>query len=307
MRNAFLFIALLILLVACEKEVERADAYGNFEATETLISAEANGKILFLDIQEGAMIEAGQVVGLIDTTTLHLQRQQLLAKIGAVNQKTRTAKPEVEVLKMQKKNLLREEERVRKLLKDSAATPKQLDDLSGQIKVVDRQIKAIESQAATANRGILAEVSPIEAQINVISDQIRRCAIVNPVEGTVLTQLAEPHEVTAMGRPLYTIAPMKTLNLRAYVSGAQLPYLKIGQTVEVQVDKNETSNKKLEGTVSWISSTAEFTPKTIQTKEERVNLVYAVKVYVPNDGGLKIGMPGEINFMPEISEDQENE
>jgi HlyD family secretion protein len=306
-RNAFLFTALLILLAACEQEVERADAYGNFEATETLISAEANGKILFLDIQEGATIQAGQVVGLIDTTALHLQRQQLLARIGAVNKKTRTAEPEVEVLKMQKQNLLREEERVRKLLRDSAATPKQLDDLSGQIKVVDRQIRAIESQAATANRGVLAEVSPIEAQIRVIEDQIRRCAIINPIEGIVLTQLAEPHEITAMGRPLYTIAPMKTLSLRAYVSGAQLPHLKIGQAVEVLIDENESSNKKLEGTVSWISSTAEFTPKTIQTKEERVNLVYAVKVSVPNDGSLKIGMPGEINFMPEVEEGDKNE
>jgi len=293
---AYSIIAILLLLTACQDKTERADAYGNFEAREVMVSAEANGQITFLNIAEGQEISAGQLVGLIDTTALHLQRAQLNARIKALGGKTQSAQPQVEVLQEQKRNLERELRRVEALLRDSAATPQQLDDLQGKIEVVDQQIAATKAQTATLNQGVMSEVAPLQAQIDIIEEKIRQCSIINPVKGTVLLQLAEPQEVTAAGKPLYTIAPLDKLELRAYVSGTQLPHIKLGQEVAVNIDQDETSNRTLSGTISWIASEAEFTPKTIQTKEERVNLVYAIKVTVPNDGSLKIGMPGEVNF-----------
>ena len=296
MRTIHLLFLLTLLLTACQETAERADAYGHFEATETLVSAEANGKLLLFDVEEGKKLGLGEVVGLIDTMPLHLQLQQVKARITALGGKTQSAKPQVDVLQKQKSNLLREEKRVQALLKDSAATQKQLDDIQGQIEVVDRQIKATESQTSTLNQGILAEVAPLQAQMDIINDQINRCFIKNPVEGTVLIKLTEPGEIAAMGKPLYTIAPLEEMELRAYVSGTQLPHLSLGQEVEVLVDQDEKTNRGLKGKISWIASEAEFTPKTIQTKEERVNLVYAIKVKVVNDGRLKIGMPAEVNL-----------
>lgn len=296
MKIAYSIIAFLLLLTACQDNGDRADAYGNFEAREVMVSAESQGQISFLDITEGQEVQAGQLVGLIDTTALHLQRLQLKARIRALGSKTQSAKPQVEVLQKQKRNLQRELHRVEALLRDSAATPQQLDELQGKIEVVDQQIAAARAQTATLNQGVMAEVAPLQAQIAIIEEKIRQCSIVNPVRGTVLLKLAEPQEITAAGKPLYTVAPLHKLELRAYVGGTQLPHIKLGQEVEVLIDQDETSNRTLMGTISWISSEAEFTPKTIQTKEERVNLVYAIKVTVPNDGSLKIGMPGEVNF-----------
>jgi HlyD family secretion protein len=289
-----LFIPLALGLTACEPETNGADAYGNFEVREIIVSAEANGKILLLDVEEGQTLQAGQLVALIDTVPLHLQKQQLLAGIQTVHTKTQDAQPQIEVLEEQKANLLREKKRVEALLADKAATPKQLDDINGQIEVVDKQIAAARSQTSTLNRGILGEIGPIREKIKLIEDQIRRCYVYNPMEGVVLLKLAEPTEMTAAGRPLYKIADLSEMELRAYVSGAQLPEVKIGQEVEVRIDQGVEGFRSLNGQVSWIASQAEFTPKTIQTKEERVNLVYAIKVKVPNDGSLKIGMPGEV-------------
>lgn len=286
----------LLPLAACQETETRSDAYGKFEAREVIVSAEANGKLIQFDVAEGQQLQAGQLVGLIDTTLLHLQREQLRAKIQAVTGKTQDAEPQVRVLQERKQNLLREERRLKALIADKAAPAKQLDDLQGQIEVVNKEIDAIRAQSKTANRGILSEIAPIEAQIEVVQEQIRRSYIYNPVSGTVLLQLAEPHEMTASGKPLYTIAPLKELELRAYVSGAQLPQLKLGQEVTVLVDQDADNNRNLTGKISWIADEAEFTPKTVQTKEERVNLVYAFKVKVKNDGTLKMGMPGEVLF-----------
>lgn len=295
--KTFHLITLAILLsTACQQNTERADAYGNFEARETVVSAQGNGQILFLEAEEGQKIEAGTMVGMIDTTTLHLQREHLRARIQSLGGKTQSAQPQINILEEQKRNLQREHGRIEALLKDSAATTQQLDDLAGRIDVVDRQIAAARAQTATLNEGVLSEVAPLQAQINIIEEQIQKCAIRNPISGTVLLKLAEPHEITAPGRPLYSIAALDELELRAYVSGTQLPHLALGQTVEVWIDQDKTSNQMIEGTISWIAAEAEFTPKTIQTKEERVNLVYAIKVKVPNDGRLKIGMPAEVNF-----------
>ncbi|WP_282784110.1 HlyD family secretion protein [Phaeodactylibacter xiamenensis] len=291
-----IYLLALLPLAACQDNEATSDAYGKFEAREVIISAEASGKLIQFDVEEGQQLKAGELVGLIDTTLLHLQREQLRAKIRAVTGKTQDAEPQVRVLQERRQNLLREERRLKALIADKAAPAKQLDDLQGQLEVIDKEIDAIRAQSQTANRGILSEIAPIEAQIEVVEEQIRRSYIYNPVSGTVLLQLAEPYEMTAAGKPLYTIAPLEELELRAYVSGAQLPELKLGQEVTVLVDQDAESNRSLSGTISWIADEAEFTPKTVQTKEERVNLVYAFKVKVKNDGRLKMGMPGEVVF-----------
>lgn len=291
-----IYLLALLSLAACQDNEATSDAYGKFEAREVIISAEASGKLIQFDVEEGQQLKAGELVGLIDTTLLHLQREQLRAKIRAVTGKTQDAEPQVRVLQERRQNLLREERRLKALIADKAAPAKQLDDLQGQLEVIDKEIDAIRAQSQTANRGILSEIAPIEAQIEVVEEQIRRSYIYNSVSGTVLLQLAEPYEMTAAGKPLYTIAPLEELELRAYVSGAQLPELQIGQEVTVLVDQDAESNRSLSGTISWIADEAEFTPKTVQTKEERVNLVYAFKVKVKNDGRLKMGMPGEVVF-----------
>lgn len=297
MKPQYLFFTLFpFLLLGCQEEENGADAYGNFEATEIWVSAEANGKILQLNVEEGQELQADQWVGLIDTTHFHLQKLQLLASMGSVRQKTKTADPEVEVLLEQKRNLEREQKRLKSLVENNAATPKQLDDIEGQIEVVEQQIRSTRNQINTVNRGILAELDPIEAQIRVLEHQIEKSHIINPVKGTILQKTMEAHEFASMGRPLYKIADMSVMTLRAYISGAQLPDVRIGQEVRVLIDKDEESNRSLAGKVSWISDQAEFTPKMIQTKEERVHLVYAIKIEVPNDGSLKIGMPGEVLF-----------
>ncbi len=288
---------LLLLLFSCRQEENGADAYGNFEAVETIVSAEANGKLLFLNAEEGQSLKAGELVALVDTTLLHLQKMQARASLGTIGKKTQDPNPQIAVLEEQKRNLVRERNRVKAMLADKAATPKQLDDLNGQIEVVDAQIAAARKQAGTANTGILGEMDPVQAQIKVLEEQIRRCYIFNPLNGSVLTKIAEPSEVVGFGSPLYKIAALDTLEMRAYMSGEQLSNVKIGQQVSVEIDEEGEGLKSLPGTVSWIAGKAEFTPKTIQTKEERVNLVYAFKVKVANeDGVLKIGMPGEVRF-----------
>lgn len=293
------------LLLACEEEENGADAYGNFEATEIWVAAEANGKILHLEVEEGQVLKPDQWVGLIDTATLHLQKIQLQASMGSVRRKTQTAEPEVEVLLEQKKNLDREQKRLKNLVENNAATPKQLDDIEGQIELVEQQIRSTRNQINTVNRGILAELDPLEAQIRLLEHQIKKSHIINPIEGTVLQKTMETHEFAGMGRPLYKIADLSVMTLRAYISGAQLPHVKIGEEVKVLIDEDKTSNRSLTGKISWISDQAEFTPKMIQTKEERINLVYAIKVEVENDGSLKIGMPGEV-ILNRVAETENN-
>ncbi|HFA50726.1 MAG TPA: HlyD family efflux transporter periplasmic adaptor subunit [Bacteroidetes bacterium] len=291
------FFAILFLgFFSCKKTENTSDAYGNFEATETIVSAEANGRLLFLNVEEGQTLKAGELVALVDTSQLHLQKLQLLATIKTLPKKLRDASPDIAVLEDQKKNLVRERDRIKKLLADKAATPKQLDDMNGQIKVLEQRIKAAKSQTQTVNRGILAEQAPLQAQVAAIEDRLRKSYVRNPISGTVLTKLAEPSEVVGFGAPLYKIADLGHLQLRAYASAVQMQNVAIGQQVKVLLDAGEDAYRELPGEVTWISSESEFTPKTIQTKEERVNLVYAFKVRVENDGKLKIGMPAEVVF-----------
>lgn len=291
-----LWLAALGFLAACRPEEKSADAYGNFEVDAVTVGAQANGALVFFDVAEGENLAGGQWIGLVDTTTLYLQKLQLLATRRALGQKTQDPQPQIEVLKEQKRALEREKARFEALVADKAATPKQLDDLKSQLDVVNQQIEAARSQANRANKGILSESDPLDAQIKVVEEQIRKCYVYNPVGGTVLTKIAEPGEVVGFGSPLYRIAKLDTLMLRAYVSGDQLGQLKIGQKLAVKVDEGKEQMRSLTGRLAWIAQQSEFTPKTIQTREERVNLVYAVKIAVANDGSLKVGMPGEVYF-----------
>jgi len=296
MKNIILFALVILLFSACEEQLETADAYGNFEAREIIVSSEMSGKLMQFNVEEGQILKAGEVIAVVDDTPLKLQKQQLLARIQTVTGKKQDATPQITVYQQQKNNLLREKRRLEALIQGNAATQKQLDDLNGQIEVIDKQIAAAESQIKTVNKGIMGEIKPIYAQINQIEDQMRRCTTYNPIDGTVLLKMAEPTEITGTGKPLYKIADTENMILRAYVSGSQLPNLKIGQQVEVAIDETAATNRTVKGKITWISAKAEFTPKIVQTKEERVNLVYAIKIACKNDGRLKIGMPAEVSF-----------
>jgi HlyD family secretion protein len=293
----YLILILIPFLFACEKNENLADAYGNFETDELIISSEANGKLVQFSVEQGQWLEEGAQIGLVDTLPLYLKKQQLLATISAVRSKRQNLSSQEKVYLEQKANMEREKSRLEKLLADGAATPKQLDDVNGQIAVVEKQMQAHLRRLADANRGIESEIPPLLAQIEIIEDQLKRCRIHNPRSGRVLTTFVRESEMAGMGRPLYKLADTREMNLRVYVSGNQLPELKIGQEVKVSVDTPSDSLRNVSGKISWISDEAEFTPKVIQTREERVNLVYALKVKVPNpDGRLKIGMPAEVYF-----------
>jgi len=259
---------------------------------QVTVSAESAGRIHYLNADEGMDIDSGKVVALIDTTDLFLKKLQLQTQKSAISVKRSGTKSQIEVQQQQKTNLTIEKNRVTRLIADKAATQKQLDDINGSLELVDRQIASIQTQYA----GITEEMQVVERQIAQVSESIRKCYIRNPVRGTVLNKFAEAGEIAAPGRVLYKIADLSVMELKVYVSGVQLPSVKIGQQVEVLIDADKTNNRKLSGVVSWISPKAEFTPKIIQTKEERVNLVYGVKIKVPNDGSLKIAMPAEVNF-----------
>lgn len=291
MRN-LIFIFIALAFSSCNNNQQLSDAFGNFEAVTVSVSSETAGRILQLDVEEGQTLTNGQQIGVIDTTDLYLKKLQLMAQRNAIATRMSGVQGQIDVQLQQKANLLVEKERISKLLKDKAATPKQLDDITGAIELVEKQISSIKTQ----NSGILEEQVVIDRQIDIVKESIRKCYIRNPVEGTVLVKYAESGEVTTPGKTLYKIANLETMELKVYVSGNQLPSVKLGQKVEVLIDKDSKSNRKLEGVVSWISQKAEFTPKIIQTKEERVDLVYGIKVRVKNDGSLKISMPGEVNF-----------
>ncbi len=303
-----LFSLSLLFLAACQKNGPKADAYGNFEADELIISAEANGQLLEFRVEEGQALAAGQTVGRIDSTQLVLKKEQLQAAIRAVAAKSPAIAAQLAVYekqlaanRQQLANLQREKQRVENLLKNDAATPKQLDDLNDQIALVQRQMdvvleqrSATDASLSTQKGGLLAEILPLEKQIAQLDDQINRCRIHNPTGGTVLSTYAEPGELASFGKPLYKIANLDKMILRAYVAGDQLGNIRLGQQLKVAIDAPDGRMREFPGTITWISAKAEFTPKIIQTKDERVNLVYAVKIGVANDGSLKIGMPGEV-------------
>ena len=280
------------IIASCSSHNDLSDAYGNFEVDDVIISSEANGKLVYFNVQEGQQIKKNETVGMVDTTDLALKRLQLIAQKRATGSKMDNIHSQIEVQQQQKKNLLVDQDRIEKLFKDGAATQKQVDDINGAIDLVNSQIESIQTQKIS----VAAEMDVLNAQIAQVEESISKCKIINPLEGVVLEKYAEPDEITSFGKPLYKIADIDTITLRVYVSGTQLPHIKLGQEVQVLIDNTKKTNTSLKGTISWISASAEFTPKIIQTKEERVNMVYAVKVRVKNDGSLKIGMPGEVNF-----------
>ena len=291
-RISFVLLITGIILSSCSGNKNNSDAFGTFESEEITISSEANGKILKLNIDEGQVLPPDTVVGLIDTTDLSLKKEQLVFQKEAVFAQVSNIISQINVLKQQKENLMIDKKRTEKLLKANAATVKQMDDINGAIDVVDKQVESLETQ----NSPVLNNIKGYEKQIAQVSESLKKCYIKNPVNATVLTKFAQPNEFAMVGKPLFKIADLRKMYLRVYVSGSQLPNIKIGQKAEVLFDKNEKENSSLSGTVSWISQNAEFTPKIIQTKDERINLVYAVKILVTNDGAIKIGMPGEANF-----------
>lgn len=291
-----LWILLMAGISACHSSDIEADAYGNFETDSRYISAEVSGKLITFTLDEGDPVKANQTIAVIDTTQLYLKKKQLQANVGALKSKLLDIPVQLGSLYEQKVNLNREIKRTQSLLRDSAATQKQLDDLNGELKVVDKQLAATKSQLSTGNRGILAEIEPLDWQIRQLEDQIAKSQLEAPTKGTILEKFKEPGELITTGQPLVKMADLTNMTLRAFITGKQLGSLQIGQQVTVAVDGTDGSLKTYPATVSWIDSEAEFTPKVIQTKEERVNLVYAIKVKVKNDGYLKIGMPGEVYF-----------
>ncbi len=305
-----LLSVLILLLFSCNPADETADAYGNFEAIETTVSAQATGELRSFTVQEGESLDSGQAVGRIDTGQLELRKAQLQASQQAVQSRAPNVtaqlsayEQQIAVQQQQRKTLLREQERAENLVAAGAAPTKQLDDVNAQLETLDRQIALTRQQRTaqasalnTQRRGTVAETAPLAQQVKQLDDQMRKATVVNPIGGTVTVKYAEPGEVVSYGKPLYKIAALDNITLRAYVGGDQLVNVKPGQRVQIGVDAPEGALKTYDGVVTWISSKAEFTPKVIQTREERVNLVYAMKIIVRNDGGLKIGMPGEVRF-----------
>ncbi|WPQ60538.1 HlyD family efflux transporter periplasmic adaptor subunit [Chitinophaga sancti] len=291
-KHLIILILVAATLSACNNKEAAYDASGTFEAVETIVSAEASGNIKSLDVEEGQVLKAGQVVGYIDSIQLILKKKQLQAQISAVLSGRPDIAAQTAALQEQLRQAERERDRTENLLKADAATRKQLDDAVSQVAIVKKQIAATQSSLGITTTNLKDQAAPLQAQIQQIDDQLDKCRLTNPIDGTVLTKYAEAGEVTSPGKAVYKIAALNTIILRAYLTGNQLSLVKPGQQVKVLVD----NMKDQTGTIEWISNKAEFTPKTIQTKDERANLVYAIKVRVNNDGYLKIGMYGEIKL-----------
>ncbi len=288
-----LYIAVSLLAIACSKEAE-FDAQGTFEATEVVVSSEATGRILNFDIEEGMTIVANQAVGTIDSLQLHLQRKQLLAQQSALLTSRPDVKKQVASLREQIVKQKSELRRVENMLSDGAATQKQKDDIEAQIKILEGQLEATLSTLSKNTSTINDNSMALEAQIAALDDRISKCRILSPVGGTVLVKYAEAGELASVGKPLMKIADLKNIYLRAYFTSDQLANIKLGDEVKVVADFGGEERYDYTGRVAWISSESEFTPKTIQTKDSRANLVYAVKIAVENDGRLKIGLAGEV-------------
>ncbi len=294
----YMIIAGLFMLSACRNDGNEYDASGTFEADEVIVSSEANGRILQLNADEGTDISAGETVGYIDSVQLYLKRKQLQANIRAVESRRPDIARQIAATQQQIATANTEKQRVENLLKSNAATQKQLDDINAQIAVLQKQLEAQRSTLEISSRGISEDGSVLAVQIAQLDDQLQKCRIISPVKGTVLVKYAETGEVTSSGKPLFKVADTETMTLRIYVTAGQLAEVKLGQQVKVFADFGERS-REYTGAVSWISDKSEFTPKTLQTRDERANLVYAVKVKVKNDGYLKIGMYGNVQLKNE--------
>jgi len=292
MKNIILITAAVILMAGCKNTRNTADAYGNFEATEVTVSAETGGRILSIPVSEGMKIRRGEIIAVVDTTLLNLQKGEIDAGIAGTLTRISSINAQNEILIQQIENLMVNIRRIENMLKDDAATQKQYDDLSGQVEVLRKQIAANNTQKTS----IQAEVAVLNARKATLLEQIIRCKVKSPTDGTITARFAEEGELVIAGRPMVKIADMSAIKLKVYVSGAQLGKIKTGQECTVRIDNGKKEYTNLKGTITNIAEKAEFTPKIIQTKEERVALVYAVTIELPNDGTIKSGMPGEAIF-----------
>lgn len=297
MKRSLLYIGVAAALCgACTDSDVKYDASGMFEATEVIVSAKGTGELTSFNIEEGQQVQSGAIIGCIDTIQLSLQKQQLASTISATESKRLNASQQVAAYRQQISNLQRERQRFIQLVKENAANQKQVDDIDYQIRVLERQITATSEQIGSNNKSLTGQKASIVAQIAQLSDKIRNSKIASPIAGTVLVKYMEPGEFATPGKPLFKVANVNDMKLRAYVTADQLTILKIGQTATVYADQGKAERKAYEGRITWISDKAEFTPKTIQTRDERANLVYAVKISVKNDGLIKDGMYGDVVF-----------
>jgi len=294
--NHIILAAGLWLLSACGNQPLPYDASGTFEAVETLVPAEANGVLKQFTVEEGQHLDVGASLGYIDTAQLYLRKKELQARITAILSKRPDIAAQLAALQEELRHAKNEQERLANLLQADAATQKQYDDASAEVNVIRKQIVAQQSTLGITSTALNEETATLYVQLEQLDDQLAKSCIINPVKGTVLTKYMEAHEMATIGKPLYRIADVSSLLLRAYVPGTLFDGIKLGQQVRVQVDRDKDGYKTYNGVIEWISDKAEFTPKTIQTKNERANLVYAIKVRVKNDGFLKIGMYGQILF-----------
>ena len=295
-RNIIIPLLLLLGLFSCDDKGLSHDASGSFEAVETIISAEANGKILQLRIEEGQELNVGQVIGHIDSTQIYARKLQLLQSKKAILSGRPQASVQTDALKKELANAVLDRDRTENLVKGGVATQKQLDDANAKVITLRARINAQESSLQTTTSSLNEQAATVDAQLAEINDQLKKCTITNPLKGTVLSKYAEQYEMTATGRPLYKIADLSNIILRAYITNDLLSQVKLDQEVKVFTDDGKGGFRETDGIVTWINDKAEFTPKTIQTKNERANLVYAIKVKVRNDGFYKIGMYGEMGL-----------
>ncbi|WP_234111646.1 HlyD family secretion protein [Chryseobacterium sp. R2A-55] len=319
-----ILLSSLLAIFSCKNPANDYDASGTFEADEVMVTAKANGTILELNLEEGMQLSAKQKVGIIDPKSVELEKERVEASIGAIEEKTGSAMPQIQVLQSQinsqkanisvlqeqLQNAVRERNRTANLVKADAATKKQLDDANGQVDVIQKQIVAAQTQISTLgqqinatkqnvsiqNRAVLSERKPTEKRVAQIDEQLKNNAIESPISGMVLTKYSNAGEFATIGKPIFKIANLDVMTLKTFITGDQLAKIKTGQQLKILIDSGDGKTKELPGTVYWISPKAEFTPKTIQTKNERANLVYAAKIHVKNDGYLKIGMYGDVKF-----------
>lgn len=296
--NKIIFIAAsILLLTSCNQNKFEHDASGTFEATEIIVSAQASGQIEELNITEGNQLTNGQQLGYIDTIQLYLQKLQLQITSQAVDSRRPDISVQIASLKNQISNAKKDKSRIENMLKDGAATQKQMDDINTNLQVLQNQLAAQMNNLSTSTNSLDKESAAYQVQVLQIEDKIAKSYIINPLEGIVLSKYVEAKEYVTPGKPLYKIADIKHLFLKAYIVSNQLSEIKIGQNVTVFINTEQGEQRSYPGTISWIADKAEFTPKTIQTKDERQNLVYAIKIGVENtDGAIKIGMYGDVDF-----------
>ncbi len=290
---------LALVAVGCSRGKMKHDASGIFEATEVVVSSEVNGKLQVFTIVEGESLDSAQVVGQVDSVQLYLQKVQLQARIQASQSRHLDVNTQIASIEQQIATAQNEKRRFENLVKANAATQKQVDDIDAQIAVLKKQLAAQKTNFESTNKGVSDEVTALKAQCDQLDDQLRKTKITTPTAGTVLAKYAEPGELVTQGRPLFKVANLSSVMLRAYITSDQLTRVQLGQAVKVYADFGEKDSREYPGTIAWISDKAEFTPKTIQTRDERANLVYAVKISVPNDGYIKLGMYGDVDFQTE--------